>query len=801
MLGAALVAAAFAPPSAAQADVVTQRTYAVPAGALDDALNQFARQAGITLSFDPSLVAGKTSQGLSGSHAVEAALDLLLAPNGLVAALGDNSAFTVRARPPQGAAQLLPAVKVQAQVPNEGSEAQGYRRETVSQVGPWQGRELQDTPYSMTVISRDLIENLQATTPDQIYRIAPTMQFVRPQFEYDQAQAYLRGFRVFRPSYRDGLPNDGYGHDATTEDVESVEIFTGLSGFLYGPGNVGGMINHVSKRPTRERLSRMTVGGNGGSNYYAQADLGGPIDAAGRFGYRVNGIWQTGDSVIDNQEIRKRFLSGAFDWHLSDSLLLQVDAAYRHYEVDGVQANWFLAPGVSRPSPGRLDSSVSWGQPWGHSFYTSQRYGTQLRWDASEALTVRAGWRHNRTQPKWSGVYNTITSDGTITQTVFSHYAQRDNSRSRSRDSDTGSHSVQLFADLRFNTGGVAHKLTTGVQYNESWEKYFSGYAPAVVFTGLPLDRPSYQARPEVAPVDRGARQKPGDITYSSLLIGDDITFNERWSLLAGVARSTIDVDSASPFGSFAAGYDKSAVTPNVSLLYKPLPALTLYTTYLESLERGGIAGQEFGNLTVSNRGEVMKPLISDQIEIGAKWSLGGMLLTAALFEIDKSLEYYDLSDPDDVRYVQDGRQVHRGIEFTGIGKAARDLTLTGGLTLLDAEIKEQKQNPEQEGNRPDSVAKTSAKLRAEYRVPSWQALSLNSTVSYTGSRYADVANTDRLSSYTLLDAGARYQTQIARRPLTLRVDVLNLADKDYWSWGTSLGTPRTVLFSLSTEL
>ena len=36
-----------------------------------------------------------------------------------------------------------------------------------------------------------------------------------------------------------------------------------------------------------------------------------------------------------------------------------------------------------------------------------------------------------------------------------------------------------------------------------------------------------------------------------------------------------------------------------------------------------------------------MKPLISTQFELGAKIDVQGMLLTAALFEIDKPLEYY----------------------------------------------------------------------------------------------------------------------------------------------------------------
>jgi iron complex outermembrane receptor protein len=195
-----------------------------------------------------------------------------------------------------------------------------------------------------------------------------------------------------------------------------------------------------------------------------------------------------------------------------------------------------------------------------------------------------------------------------------------------------------------------------------------------------------------------------------------------------------------------------------------------------------------------------MKPLTSDQIEIGAKWSVGGMLLTTALFQIDKALQYYDLSDPAAVRFVQDGRQVHRGIEFTGFGKVTNDLILTGGITLLNAEVEEQKEDPTLEGKQPSNVAERFAKLRAEYRLPALPALSLIGGVSYTGPQYGDALNTDRLPGFTLFDAGARYETGVGQHPLTLRLNVNNVTDKAYWNQGITLGTPRTVLFSASTE-
>ena len=61
------------------------RTYNIPAGSLDQALNRFASTSGILLSVDATLTEGKRSAGLQGRYAVGAGLERLLAGSGLVA--------------------------------------------------------------------------------------------------------------------------------------------------------------------------------------------------------------------------------------------------------------------------------------------------------------------------------------------------------------------------------------------------------------------------------------------------------------------------------------------------------------------------------------------------------------------------------------------------------------------------------------------------------------------------------------------------------------------------------------------
>ena len=118
---------------------------------------------------------------------------------------------------------------------------------------------------------------------------------------------------------------------------------------------------------------------------------------------------------------------------------------------------------------------------------------------------------------------------------------------------------------------------------------------------------------------------------YKNILIGDDIVFNDQWSALVGFNYATV-VNTSYSAGIQSSKYDKSELTPTLSLMYKPFDDLTTYVTYIESLEQGQIVNDDY-----SNSGEILDPLVSKQYEVGAKYSVNeSILLTSALFRIEK---------------------------------------------------------------------------------------------------------------------------------------------------------------------
>lgn len=673
----------------------------------------------------------------------------------------------------------LPEVKVSAETEREGA-AQGYRPGKVRQLGPLGDVDLLDTPFSISVTPRELIENLQASKPEDVFRYNPVVQVTGPQSRFFTSLT-LRGFSVGSTRRIDGIPNTTSYVNLDLEDKERVEVLTGLSGFLYGSGNVGGTVNYVVKRPTYQPLRQITAGITEGSNLRLHADLGGRLDGEGRFAYRLNVVGQNGDTVTDHQSIRRGLVSAALDWNLTDQVQLQFEASRSHYRMRGTEPYWAADAGVLYPRA--PDPERFYGQAFTSTVTTQDRLGARLNWRLGADSALRAGLARHQSTIDLVVVNNTFAAGpGGSYRVQGSAWEYPD------VDALGG---FALF-DHTLRTGGIQHKFTLGWFGDRDTRTNFRSSAGgwATLTSGLMnVGAPAQFADPGLVPAGdkvRGPRSR-----FDNFVLGDQLTFGERWSALLGLTKARIQ----------EAPYSDSRATPSVAVLFKPRPALTLYASYMESMEKGGTAPLVFNGVALVNAGAVMAPLMSEQVELGAKAELGGMLLTGALFRIDKGLQYTDARVAAAPVYVQDGRQVHQGLEITASGRATRQLSLWGGLTLMDARMEENAVNPALEGKTPANVAERIAKLYAEYDLAAVPGLTLTGGISYTGRQQINADNTDSVPGFTLLDAGLRYQLQAAGKPWVLRLGVNNLANKAYWLSGNYVGKPRTVAASVQVNL
>lgn len=178
------------------------------------------------------------------------------------------------------------------------------------------------------------------------------------------------------------------------------------------------------------------------------------------------------------------------------------------------------------------------------------------------------------------------------------------------------------------------------------------------------------------------------------------------------------------------------------------------------------------------------------QYEFGLKKDFKDWVTTLSFFHIKQPT---GITNTDNY-YVLDGETRNRGVEWNISGKVFSNLTLTGGLMLLDAKYK-RTQNGANDGHRVHGTPKLNATLALDWDTPV-KGLSINGRVVHFGKSYADTGNKVNVSSWTRFDLGATYDTELAKIPTTFSFNAYNLFDRKYWSTATTVWADGMVMLN-----
>ena len=660
-----------------------------------------------------------------------------------------------------------------------GTAATAYRAETAS-VGALGDKSLKDTPYSMEVFTRDLMDNKQATSLNDITKGDASITPVGNRFNAQFTNLTVRGIQLDMNAGKiDGLNFSFTGSELPLEHFESVEILKGVSGFLYGFGEPGGGANYISKRPTAEPKRSLTTQLTDSGTLLLHGDVGGRFGADGRFGYRVNLVNEEGDTYVDDGgKIRRRSGSLALDWRLTPDLVWRFDTLYQKAKVNA--ALYALIPNATGTAfdyavatpPDPINGRRRIASPFTYYENESSIHGTELVWRLAPQWEVRLSHRQGEVER-------------IVKNSIFFARANGDYAEQQLSDHDRIKSEVsQAMISGKFATGVINHDLTFGALYDKSALYPGTTSASAVLGTSN-LANPGDFADPSLPiPSISGtpASWSPETI-QRGIFASDTLHFGERWDLILGLRYSSIK-DST---------YDKSAATPTLAVVFRPVPWLSTYASYIEALQKGNVAPT-----TAANAGRMFEPMKSKQAEIGVKAEGRDWSATAAVFRLNRALTY---TTADNV-FTQDGEARYDGFELSAKARLSTHWMLNASTMLLDAKnIKTD--GGTLDGKRVAGTPRQQITAYVEYTVPG-TPLVLNAGVQHYGKKPLDAANVVTLPAYTLFDLGARYSTRVGGTPTTLRLNVDNVTDKAYWlaSYGLQMtqGAPRTVKLSAQFE-
>jgi len=671
---------------------------------------------------------------------------------------------------------------------------EGYILKDVKGIGIWGERSLQDTPYSMSIIPDELIENTIAKDMDQIFKMNPTTQEHAKiaNESTDSAYVTIRGFEVSN-SIINGIPSTNrIASTPMMQDIQRVEIINGATGFLYGGGRVGGAVNYITKKPTLHNKRSLSFGSYGGENYYGHFDVSGQIDNKNIFGYRISAMGQDGETSR-KEEKEQKALNVMFDFKPVDNFTTDLKYSYKNTTTTGANIFWrTLADGnhtADEYHRANINKNQSFTPKWHTRDFGSNKIENSSKWNINDSFALRTHLAYEGIQTVGGDARIRFTKDGNV---------QKGSWIGAPSYREVEKLGANVYLDSSFKTANIEHTFTIGYGYSSSINKNINT-------TLHPTKRlATYTTTTDMTPqefrnlskplawergVYKGPLSKSAKVEYTNILFGDDILFNEQWSSLIGVNySSTINTNYRAAKN---AKYDASKWTPTLSLIYKPIKNLTTYITYIESLEEGKIVGD-----TYLNEDEVLDPYISKQYEIGTKWSVNDtLMINSSLFRIEKA-NSYEINTIPLPTLSQDGKQVHQGFELGITGKVTDNLTLITGGTLMDLSIKKATKK-DLEGKQPTGAATKMAKIYAEYKI---EGFTLSAGAFYTGKKYIDDLNKYTSPSYTVFDTGLRYKTKIDKYLTSFNFNIQNITDKVYWSNTLALGDPRTFALSMKME-
>jgi len=672
-----------------------------------------------------------------------------------------SAACAAHAEAPAGSrsATDLDAVKVTAE-------------RTHTEAGALGDRALRDTPFAITAVGREQIEQRQVVSLGEAFLLDPSVS--------TQVSAYAsgwsspirnRGLELNYDSYRvNGLQVSSWGTEWPLEVMEQVDLLKGPGGFLYGFGTPGGIVNYITKKPTDTPTFSAQLG------WREQGIVSGGIDVGGRFGneqmfgYRFNAFQEKGET-FNGGHVDRKVGALSLDARLSDVLTWTAESVFQSRDLsnEAPQYSFTGLTSLPRPIAGDVDNSV----PGTYYDTRSSLLSTGMNWQ------INSNW-------KASLIYGVTTSWNDVNKI----FAPLKNSAGDMRVDayELGGKSEwklnQAMVQGRLQTGPLQHQIVAGVSHQSGlgWDRpnVYGNVGQGNLYQRSTLRHDAVASR---------ATTRGDETVQQAVFFSDTVDFGRGWSALAGWRYNDFQVKSSS-------GYHTYPVTPTYALMFKPSDAVTLYASYIESLEAGSRVGIDYVNAN-----ELLDPTISKQYEIGAKIEAMRWSANVAAFRLERGANIDQPIAGSLPRLVQDGITLYEGIEASGDLHLTDALTVGGGVTWLDPTY--DKLSPgsvSQEGKRTAGAARWSGVLHATYQLPWVDGLETYAAVRYYGDVWYDADNTLKLPDYTLVNAGIGYRLLASGHPVTLRASVENLANRRYWS-NAGAGLPRTFAVSVRWEM
>ena len=743
------------------------KAYHIAPASLENALNQFGREAGVLISFSSTTASGIQSKGLEGTYEPEQGLQALLEGTGLQARAEGQGAFSLQ---PVTASTAPASIELGAS----------------SVVGDWLGDAAQtdvfEHPGARDVIRREEFERQGATTAREVLNRIPGVNAPENNGTGSHDMALNFGIRGLNPRLAtrstvlmDGIPVPfaPYGQPQLSfapismGNMDAVDVVRGGGAVRYGPQNVGGIVNFVTRaipdEPTVKagfqtetspsstqdgfkKTANLLAGGT------ADNGLGGALLYSGTRG----GDWREhSDTRIDDLILKGNY-------QIDEANSLHAMAQYYDGEAD---------------MPGGLSTAAYKADP-----YQSTRPNDKF-WGRRTLVNFGYRYQEDRREFTVNSFFTKTLRSGYLDQGTFLSLSPR----------EYWVRGVETRIAQGFDLGNTSHEVGAGYRYiNEAGHEL--RYRTPISANELPTSN------------SRNDRDTRGATEAHAFFIDDKIDIG-KWTLTPGIRYEMIEQQQTNLLTHVKYKGDYNTPLPALNVMYHVTDSWNLYAN-----TEGSFGSVQYSQMPNRVTGGEVKPEKARTWEIGTRYDNGNLRAEIGAFLINFNNQYDSNQTTDTV--IARGKTRHQGIEASvnyaldGLSPVLAGFDVYATYAYVDATIREEGPN---KGNRVPFSSKNKGSIGVGYTEGQWKA---NLDTTFQSNQFADNANTRAESAdgsnglipgYMVFNSRVGYDFGPQLSDLNVAVGVKNILNHEYYTRsfddnnkGKYVGEPRTLYVQTS---
>jgi len=677
---------------------------------------------------------------------------------------------------------------------------------------------LVDTPQTLTVIKRELIEQQGAQTLTEALRNTPGVGafFLGENGNTNTGDAiFMRGFDSSGSIYVDGVRDIG-SISRDVFNVEQIDVLKGPAGTDSGRGSPTGSINMNSKQAQMQDGYSASVKAGSGKQKRVTADMNRVLNADSGTAFRLNVMAQdSGNAARDVVENKRWGVAPTLAFGLNGPTRLHL--SYLHVKQNNIPDGGVPTiglPGYTSPDSANKDltkrreylNSAPMVDPKGfygvltdHDDVTADMATVRIEHDFSPTLKLQNTARYGKTKQDYLLTAFMGSAANLITERPVANPADPDTwlmkrTNRTVKDQENTVMTNQTVLTSEFATGELRHTLVAGLEFIS--EKQTSvGYLGLGTLPDTLLYHPNPAASATALNPVRSGVVSRGTTDTQALYVFDTVKIGERWMVHGGVRAdhyntdffgttlSTATAQPQLPVGTLmptSLKANDTLVNGKLSVLYKPTPDSSVYATVATSQQPPGGSNFSLSASANSAANPNYDPQKTTTKEIGTKWEFFKQKLAfnAAIYDTTVRNEI-EQDTTDTSIYYQTGKKSVKGVEISVTGELARNWLVSAGYTHMKTEVESGKVITASGVNQLSYTPKDAFTSWTSYTLPF--GLKIGGGARYQGKlmRGTDgaVGTPAYAESYWVADAMAEYAIN---KNIDLRLNVYNLTDKEY---------------------